>query len=557
MKKYIFILLIITLSINLLQAQVNREVEVTKAYIPTVEKASKPMLKAFITDTAYINPDVDYSITPLSINTPLQTQPIKPATVTYWEFNRPAKAQVKIGAGLPLNSLLEAYVATHNASVGYLAANINHIGNYSDIENINGEMINAIQALNSGEVAGGLYFGDKTLAANISYDNDWYSRYAYVQSQSPLINYQNIGSAISFGDDFVDLSKLNYNVDVGFDHFLDRAENIDNSLRFGLNIGQSISLGNIVFSGDYERIASNYSYNNSSLSAAVMLNSKVADWQLDLGVKYLYDKSVIAGNEMPHTYLLPHLHIKRATPTMLTPFVEISGSSQQNNFASLTTENPYLLSGKSVESGVEYDLRGGIMGQNRSATFMYKLSAAYNIGINSRYWALCIVDESDTTTTDIYSSYFDVEVANLNTTSLNLYLGYRPFTNLLLSFDGSIYSYNESKYCDYINSKPRYEMSLGVDYTLRKFRMGVKSRLLGDRQFTICNYSPLSIVSRPTSSIDLGPVLDLGVYVDWKYSEKLSIFAEGSNLCNSGLYPFPHYRGYGAQFTVGAKFNFR
>ena len=42
-----------------------------------------------MTDTTRIRPEIDYTITPLSLQTTLTTRPIRPATVTYWEFNRP------------------------------------------------------------------------------------------------------------------------------------------------------------------------------------------------------------------------------------------------------------------------------------------------------------------------------------------------------------------------------------------------------------------------------------------------------------------------------------
>ena len=72
-----------------LNAQVEKRVEVSKAYVPSVEHATKLAVRPNMVDTAAIQPEIDYSITPLTIETQLATRPIRPATITYWEFDRP------------------------------------------------------------------------------------------------------------------------------------------------------------------------------------------------------------------------------------------------------------------------------------------------------------------------------------------------------------------------------------------------------------------------------------------------------------------------------------
>ena len=72
-----------------LNAQVEKRVEVSKAYVPSVEHATKLAVRPNMVDTAAIQPEIDYSITPLTLETQLATRPIRPATITYWEFDRP------------------------------------------------------------------------------------------------------------------------------------------------------------------------------------------------------------------------------------------------------------------------------------------------------------------------------------------------------------------------------------------------------------------------------------------------------------------------------------
>lgn len=138
MKRVIFAAFVLAVLPRLAAAQVEKQVEVTKAYVPRVEGASKLPVEPDMTDTTRLRPEIDYSITPLSLRTSLTTRPIRPATVTYWEFNRPLPFYLKAGAGYPLNSVLDFYATTQNPSTGYLMGYVNHEGRYADIRNVFG-----------------------------------------------------------------------------------------------------------------------------------------------------------------------------------------------------------------------------------------------------------------------------------------------------------------------------------------------------------------------------------------------------------------------------------
>ena len=112
-------------------AQVEKQVEVTKAYVPRVESAQKLAIEPDMTDTTHMRPEIDYTVTPLSLRTTLATRPIRPATVTYWEFNRPLPFYLKVGAGYPLNSVLDFYASTQNPSTGYVLGYVNHEGRFA------------------------------------------------------------------------------------------------------------------------------------------------------------------------------------------------------------------------------------------------------------------------------------------------------------------------------------------------------------------------------------------------------------------------------------------
>ena len=159
MKKMLIVAALAAVLPQLAAAQVEKQVEVTKAYVPKVESASKLAVQPDMTDTARMRPEIDYTITPLSLRTTLSPRPIRPATVTYWEFNRPLPFYLKAGAGYPLNSVLDFYASSQNPSTGYVVGYVNHEGRYADIKNDFGVKNNSTRMFNRIGAAAGKYFG--------------------------------------------------------------------------------------------------------------------------------------------------------------------------------------------------------------------------------------------------------------------------------------------------------------------------------------------------------------------------------------------------------------
>ena len=126
MKKCFIAAACIAASLGTASAQVEKVVEVTKTYVPGLQSAVKLPVQPDMTDTVLMYPDIDYSIAPLSIETSFRTRPIRPASVTYWEFNRPRRCYLKAGAGYPLNSELDFYVSSQNHDTGYALGYLNH-----------------------------------------------------------------------------------------------------------------------------------------------------------------------------------------------------------------------------------------------------------------------------------------------------------------------------------------------------------------------------------------------------------------------------------------------
>ena len=197
------------------------------------ESASKLAVEPDMTDTTQMRPEIDYAITPLSLRTTLTTRPIRPATVTYWEFNRPLPFYLKVGAGYPLNSVLDFYATTQNPSTGYLTGYVNHEGRYADIRNDFGVADNnSMQMKNRAGVAAGKYLGRHILEGGAvvrqphvpSLRRLCRSGSELAPAPGSMVDFGDANLLLRFGDGFQNLERTNFEVVLSGGMFFDHSD---------------------------------------------------------------------------------------------------------------------------------------------------------------------------------------------------------------------------------------------------------------------------------------------------------------------------------------------
>ncbi len=576
-------------------AQVEKQVEVTKTYVPSVESAAKLAVEPDMTDTVRLRPEIDYTITPLSLRTTLATRPIRPATVTYWQFNRPLPCYLKIGAGYPSNSVLDFYASSQNPSTGYVVGYVNHTGRYADIRNDFDVKNKAWQMQNRVGAAAGKYLGRHMLEGEVAYDNRWYHRYGAYQAPDVTsavrpgarIYFDDINADVRFGDDFQDLSRLNFEV----------------ALHGGLFMGNPEIFGLAASDGGQEthrldgksrqtawgaegRIARAFGRHRFLLDAGYdhLSGGKILDGKkqrrIHAGLRYGIDGGVVrfeAGADYYHdkvdgaesgNYLIPFLRMDFNLGTAgLKPFLELDGDVRDNSFRSLSQLNPYVANGLWLDkSSVDYNGRLGLGGSLWRDRFTYRVYAGLSIHDNHPYW-YSFDERADNNEVLLSEGAFFASLARQTVTSLNGEIEYRPVSPLRITLGVHGYFYNDDAKSAvdpanterYVlkNGAPSFEGNAGIRYDGRKIAFGVEIVMQGERAFTVCNReTDKEGIPLASGTFTVPFAADLRVDFDWKVSHRVTLFAEGRNLADRRLYEFPYYPGYGAGFTVGVKANF-
>lgn len=558
------------------RAQVEKQVEVTKAYVPSVERAAKLPVTPDMTDTTRLRPEIDYTVTPLSLRTALELRPIRPATVTYWEFNRPLPFYVKAGAGYPLNSVFDLYAATQNPGTGYVVGYINHEGRYADLRNAIGEKQDAVRMLNRIGAAAGKYLGLHILEGEIAYENRLYHRYgawSAAESASALpvapgaqTDYGDAELAVRIGDDFQDLSRVNFEVALRGGLFFDRSEWADygdkarqTTLGASARIARAFGAHRLSASVGYERIAGNRAlddFREQSIRAGLRYGHEGRVTTFEVGADFCHDR--IAGAREYGNYLLPWARFDFNLGTAgLRPFLEADGQVHENSYASLTRQNPYVAPATTLDkSSVDYNGRFGIGGTLWRERFTYRAYAAFTVHDNRIYWyGTGLYDPAQGAFVEMAAAP-EPSLGRQTVTSINGELELRPVSPLRISLGVHGYIYNnESPYAD---GAPVFRGDFGVRYEGRRIAFGVSLAAESARKWTLVDTASEAdgAVPQYAGSFEAPFGADLRVDFDWKVSSRVGIFAEGFNLANRRLYRYPWYREYGAGFTAGVKLNF-
>ncbi len=375
-----------------------------------VESASKLAVEPDMTDTARMRPEIDYTITPLSLRTTLSPRPIRPATVTYWEFNRPLPFYLKVGAGYPLNSVLDFYASSQNPSTGYLTGYVNHEGRYADIRNDFGVADNnSMQMKNRAGVAAGKYFGRHILegGAVVRQPHVPSLRRLFAAPGSELapapgsmVDFGDANLLLRFGDGFQNLERTNFEVVLSGGMFFDHSD-----WAAGVIPGSSCRWRG------YGRIARGFGRHMLSATLGYeYLAGKKAFEGTDQGrfhaaLRYGFRGGVASGGRsrlLPRpggecrrsrtdrgdgNYLIPfaHLDFNLGTPG-LKPFLEVDGSVNDNSLRSMMYRNPYTASEWLDRSSVDYNGRFGLNGTLWNNRFSYRAYAGLTIHDNHVYW---------------------------------------------------------------------------------------------------------------------------------------------------------------------------
>ena len=577
-------------------AQVEREIEVTKQYVPKLPPARKMDFQPDMVDTVSIRPEIDYTIAPKSFDSALTSEKFRPATVTYWEYVKHYPFYIKAGAGYPLVTEVDAYASANRADVGYVSAYINHRGSFADIKVDNpftGEQYcrNSQQMSNRIGFNGGKYVGRYTFNGDIFYSSDAFRRYAQPTPEDQnaevvdQINYEDVGVKLNFGDSFADMKRLNFDLYIAANYYNDKSHQLPAlthglltggesteqlpaegetieavnrkvqqldlamGLLFGRNIGnRSVIKAAVEYQG-YYGMQFTKSYRNNLIGGYVAYqyhHTKLFDIKAKVG--YMFDNVPAVADGKARHHLLPELYAGFDVKNNGTfvPYVEVDSKLANNSYRELQRINPYVMlydnQYTATPNSLTYNLRAGFAGHTLNNMFAYRLYANAAFITDAVYWY------------NVNNIGFDFQTARQNIYSVVASLEYKPLSTLFIGvgLKGMFYK----NFIDIENGKPAIEGDFAIRYTHNKFAVGATAEFIGARSWSFIGQPGEGVDQYTMQSHKYSACVDLGVTFDWFVSKQCTIYLEGRNLANAKIYEWALYRRLGVGGLAGIKVQF-
>jgi len=223
---------------------------------------------------------------------------------------------------------------------------------------------------------------------------------------------------------------------------------------------------------------------------------------------------------------------------ILVPYVGVEGGRQRNTLRSLTRENPWLIGAPSLtNTSLLYDLYGGLRGSfSRELGFDVRISKSRNSDLP------LFVNVPNAPFGDRMAVVYDrVDVLNISGE-----LRYHVREALELTARIDVTTFETLRQTEAWNLPP-YQLAFGAVYDIRnKLIVKAEAQFMGVRK---ARGSAIEGVPPPDvlyNTVELDAFLDLHLGLEYRYTKRLSVFLDMSNLSASKYerwYRYPVQRG--------------
>lgn len=550
MKIYIFpkllcLTLALGLSLGVAQAQ-ESSVEIVTTYTPEIASATKLLAPTSIADDPRIDPEIAYQVTPSLWQISLDAHNFNPARASYWDYISYKRLFAKVGAGFPLGTEGRIRYTLQTPKVGYLGIGVDHVGDLAARTSDFGSrsIADSYSMYNGASVGGGLFVGDYLLEGALKYDNNIYNSYAAEQPERLVFHDASFG--VKIGDEFVDLTHLNFSVEAHAGLWSHRLPMIADELETASSLN----------AGGRATLARDFSGNTITLQlegdvwggyrpelcvgGSVGYARKFGFVQLEAGLGYLYDK--VKTQDRASHYFLPRAKVLfDLNKAAFVPYIEVHTDLKHNSLEALYEANPYINFEANrnavihINNSLDYNLSLGFNGTLFSSRFAYHIFAGASFMRDQLFW--CVTDPG----------LFSVTTGNNTRIFVGVDIEAQPVAGLKVDLDFCYHFNNYSAM--YLLSEPNMRGNLSLEYTLRKWKFYAGGDMVGARSSSILKDGALSQYDMPLT-------FDLGAGVSYRVNRMFELYANGNNLLNNKIYDYAQYYRPGIGFMLGVKMDF-
>jgi hypothetical protein len=546
-------LLLCSLNLVAQEEEIDKKVQVVKAYKPQIGNAYKISELPEITDTTQTDVRFDYYLLPKRIETEFDVNPIPAATMVGEPLTELYGNYLEIGLGTKLSPQVEAYVMNkrsndhaygayfqHNSSAGKVSiADNREFAGYSD---------------NHLEIFGQKFFEHSVLSADANLKSN--SRYFYgyntqvdtsFEKNDIKQNFLRLGFSADYKSTYVDSSHLNYDIDFDYNFVEDNYNTRENQFKLhgeldkyyedniiGLNTGVTYQ----------EQSSPLDTVSNSIYTFNPWIGKFGKEWRIQGGVNFIAE--VADGNTTARFYPVARMEYD-IIDHYIIPYAGVDGKVGLNSYQEITQNNPFVTPGLNVKNtNYKMIFYAGLKGNLSSSTF-YNMKIKYSFFDDMHFFTRNIF-ATDSAANQFTVSYYQGEVMNIFGE-----ISFDISESLSLRAEGNLYQY--TFYDNEPNDiqpkawhKPSYDLTITGRYNLRdKIILETDIYFSGKRWVR-------NVETEDARQLD--GFVDANIGLEYRYSKVLSGYLKFRNILANNYYKWNNYPVYGLQAFLGITYAF-
>ncbi len=556
--------------------KLRQEVEVVKAYQPTISEVEKindiPKIKAEQTEA----PTFDYSIFSKPVFATFDVTPVAAAKMVGETRPDMEMGLLKLGVGNYLTPYGELFFNSQPDKNSNFGMHFKHLSSFGKILLLNDDKVKAPQMENVAEIFGKKFFRRSTLTGSLAFDRKEFTYYGYTggiltdAQKVEMIPYFQDKQAFSKGTAKVSLkgenlspSDFNYNFGLNYHYFRSKTGQTENQTVVSGDVSKKYNnmfglLNSSVTYYHADSIKNNFSNSIGPkqqillrINPSVMWKTDGAFFQVGLNSTILFD------DDTDGSFLIyPKVKAEWSpVPHILTLFAGADGYLQHNTYSTIAAENPYVDPYHDVKNAnYKYILSGGLKGKLSSKT-NYVTQASYSMVKDQHFYLLYGRDVLNLSAFGPRSlnNTFDWVYDDVKVLKISADVMHSVSENFSIQLLGNYYSY-ELETIAKAWQMPNFDITLsGIYKPMEKLKFNADIFVIGKRTASV---SELPFSSAPSMEVAMDPIIDLNAGAEYLFTDKLSFFAKVNNFSYQRYEQWLGYTNKSFNWMLGVSYSF-
>lgn len=548
-------------------AQSGEEYYFNGIYNPTLADVNKIALQPHTYDSILPEKTMEYRLLTVKSDVPARVDSISAARLNIQLAQEKLyKGYVKAGFGLYTTPLAELYFDQTRARNNGYGIHFRHMSSNGGV----GDRGPSHYSFNNLDGFYKAILPKHVVEGRLNYDRRRVSYYGYQPSDSlnALMDavkppddaikqvYNSIGFAVRLKSLYKDSTKLAHDVGLAVNHLTNLTKSSELNVTMDaqlalrqddLTYGAEVRVDNNVYRGVRDSLP-DLRQNGTLVGIAPHVTSSNGKYTAKVGAGIYVDAM---GKTSVHFFPQAYAHY-RLFDDILVPYIGLDGQRKRNGLRSLSHENPFITGAPWLEnSSVLYDLYGGLRGSlSRDLGFDVRIS---KVRIKNR--PLYLAREHAVQNVG-YGDQFMVVYDRVDELDIGGELRYSHQEHIDVYGGIHVFNYATRTQAEAWNL-PSYTLNLGAVYDFQdKLLLKVEAELLGQRKMPRTVPATWNDLSPQPLTKDAKGLLDLYLGIEYRYTKRLSVFLDFSNLSAS---KYERWYNYPTQRTLvlgGATFAF-